>query len=45
MLRFHETKNAKKKEDFDTADLIRDELNSIGINLKDEKGDSNYTIN
>ncbi|MAH82205.1 MAG: cysteine--tRNA ligase [Flavobacteriaceae bacterium] len=37
--------NARINKDFTSADLIRDELNSIGINLKDEKGDSNYTIN
>ena len=37
--------NARINKDFTSADLIRDELNSIGINLKDEKGNSTYTIN
>ena len=28
--------NAKKSKDFDTADLIRDELDKVGIQIKDE---------
>ena len=36
--------NARINKDFKTADLIRDELNSIGIELKDEKKNSNFNI-
>ena len=36
--------NARTNKDFKTADLIRDELSSIGIELKDEKKDSSYNI-
>jgi len=31
-------KEAKTKKDFATSDKIRNQLGSIGINLKDEKG-------
>ncbi|MBL31095.1 MAG: cysteine--tRNA ligase [Flavobacteriaceae bacterium] len=36
---------ARKDKDFETADLIRNELNSIGINLEDKKDKSNFNIN
>ncbi len=36
--------NARLNKDFKTADLIRDELSSIGINLKDEKENSSFSI-
>ena len=29
--------NAKKNKDFDTADLIRKELNNLGIQIKDSR--------
>ena len=36
---------ARMNKDFKTADLIRDELCSIGIQLKDEKDNSSFNIN
>ena len=36
---------ARMNKDFKTADLIRDELGSIGIQLKDEKDNSSFNIN
>jgi len=36
--------SARINKDFKTADLIRDELNSIGIDLKDEKTNSSFSI-
>ena len=36
---------ARKDKDFETADLIRNELNDIGINLEDKKDKSNFNIN
>ena len=34
--------NAKKSKDFDTADLIRDELNKVGIQIKDGREGSSW---
>ena len=34
---------AKKKKDFPTSDKIRDELNSIGFKIKDEKNGTTWT--
>jgi cysteinyl-tRNA synthetase len=34
--------NAKKSKDFDTADLIRDELNKVGIQIKDGRKGSSW---
>ena len=34
--------NAKKSKDFDTADLIRDELNKVGIKIKDGRDGSSW---
>jgi len=36
--------NAKKKEDFDTADLIRDELDKSGIQIKDTREGSSWEV-
>ena len=36
--------NARINKDFKTADLIRNELSSIGIELKDEKDNSSFSI-
>ena len=36
--------NAKKNEDFDTADLIRDELNKSGIQIKDSREGSSWEV-
>jgi len=35
---------ARENKDFETSDFIRDELNDIGIELKDKKNESNYRI-
>ena len=37
--------SARINKNFKTADLIRDELNSIGIDLKDDKTSSSFSIN
>ena len=36
--------NAKKSKDFDTADLIRDKLDLIGIQIKDGRGGSSWKV-
>ena len=36
--------NAKKSKDFDTADLIRDKLDLIGIQIKDGRGGSSWEV-
>ncbi len=36
--------NAKKNKDFDTADLIRDELNKAGIQIKDSREGSSWEV-
>ena len=36
--------NAKKNKDFKTADLIRDELDKVGIQVKDSREGSNWEI-
>jgi cysteinyl-tRNA synthetase len=36
--------NAKKSKDFDTADLIRDELDKVGIQIKDEREGSSWEV-
>ena len=36
--------NAKKSKDFDTADLIRDELNKVGIQIKDGREGSSWEV-
>ena len=36
--------NAKKKKDFDTADIIREELNKSGILIKDSREGTNWEI-
>ena len=36
--------NAKKSKDFDTADLIRDELDKVGIQIKDGREGTNWEI-
>ena len=36
--------NAKKNEDFDTADLIRDELDKSGIQIKDSREGSSWEV-
>tara|TARA_B100000902_G_scaffold325347_1_gene319933 strand:+ start:354 stop:1820 length:1467 start_codon:yes stop_codon:yes gene_type:complete len=36
--------NAKKNNDFDTADLIRDELSKFGIQIKDNREGTNWEI-
>ena len=36
--------NAKKSKDFDTADLIRDELYKIGIQIKDGREESSWEV-
>ena len=39
-------KEAKSKRDFATSDKIRNQLATIGINLKDEKGgEMNWEVN
>jgi len=39
-------KEAKQRKDYATSDKIRNELSSIGIQLKDEKdGGTSFTIN
>lgn len=37
--------DAKKNRDFETADLIRDKLNSLGIEIMDGKEGSSYKLN
>ena len=37
--------NAKSTKDFTTADLIRDELNKLNINIKDGRNGSSWEIN
>ena len=37
--------NAKTNKDFDTADLIRDELNKAGIEIKDNREGSSWKVN
>jgi len=36
--------NAKKSKDFDTADLIRDELKKVGIQIKDGREGSSWEV-
>ncbi len=36
--------NAKKSKDFDTADLIRDKLDEVGIQIKDEREGSTWEV-
>jgi cysteinyl-tRNA synthetase len=36
--------NAKKSKDFDTADLIRDKLDEVGIQIKDERESSSWEL-
>ena len=36
--------NAKKSKDFDTADLIRDKLDKVGIQIKDGREGTNWEI-
>jgi len=36
--------NAKKSKDFDTADLIRDELDKVGIQIKDGREGSSWEV-
>ena len=36
--------NAKKNKDFSTADLIRDELDKAGIQIKDSREGSSWEI-
>ena len=36
--------NAKKNKDFNTADLIRDELDKLGIKIKDSKEGSSWEV-
>jgi cysteinyl-tRNA synthetase len=36
--------NAKKSKDFDTADLIRDELSKVGIQIKDSREGSSWEV-
>jgi len=36
--------NAKKSKDFDTADLIRDELDKVGIQIKDGRERSSWEV-
>ena len=36
--------NAKKSKDFDTADLIRDELDKLGIQIKDGREGSSWDV-
>jgi cysteinyl-tRNA synthetase len=36
--------NAKKSKDFDTADLIRDELDKAGIQIKDDREGSSWEL-
>jgi len=36
--------NAKKSKDFDTADLIRDELDKLGIQIKDGREGSSWEV-
>ena len=36
--------NAKKNKDFGTADLIRDELGKVGIQIKDGKEGSSWEV-
>ena len=38
-------KNAKSNKDFTTADLIRDELNKINIEIKDTREGSTWELN
>jgi len=37
-------RNAKKSKDFNTADLIRDELNKVGIQIKDGREGSSWEV-
>ena len=37
-------KHAKDNKDFTTADLIRDELDSLGIQIKDSRDGSSWQI-
>ena len=36
--------NAKKNKDFNTSDLIRDELNKVGIQIKDSREGSSWEV-
>ena len=36
--------NAKKSKDFDTADLIRDELDKVGVQIKDGREGSSWEV-
>ena len=36
--------NAKKNKDFLTADLIRDELNKVGVQIKDSKEGTTWSV-
>ena len=36
--------NAKKSKDFDTADLIRDELDKVGIQIKDGREETSWKV-
>ena len=36
--------NAKKNKDFNTADLIRDELDKVGIQIKDSREGSSWEV-
>jgi cysteinyl-tRNA synthetase len=45
-LLIHMRKDARAKKDYATSDRIRNELQALGIQLKDEKdGNISYTIN
>ena len=37
--------NAKSNKDFATADLIRDELNKLNIQINDSRDGSNWQLN
>jgi cysteinyl-tRNA synthetase len=37
--------NAKKSKDFEIADFIRDELDKLGIQIKDSRGGSSWDVN
>ena len=37
-------KNAKKNKDFDTADLIRNELERFGVQIKDSRECSHWEL-
>lgn len=38
-------KNARMNKDWDTSDLIRDKLNEAGINVKDSKEGTTWSLN